>query len=209
MSSISPLLPAFQLTTDLVAITETWLRDIDDAIRVELCPDGYKFVDFPRVRCGGGGIGLLYKNNLRVTTIRSGEEDSFEYSELLIEVSSSRKLRVVIVYRPPYSEHHKISIVTFIRQFSNYMESVILSKEHLLVLGDFNIHLDVSDDADAVKFHDLWNPLDLSNMSQSRLTYIVIFLILLLHVRQKTSFHFHHAAVVTPLIIRQFTLTLP
>ena len=32
------------------------------------------------------------------------------------------------------------------------MESVILSKEHLLVLGDFNIHIDVSDDADAVKF---------------------------------------------------------
>ena len=146
---------------DLVAITETWLRDIDDAIRVELCPDGYKFVDFPRVRCGGGGIGLLYKNNLRVTTIRSGEEDSFEYSELLVEVSSSRKLRVVIVYRPPYSEHHKISIGTFIRQFSNYMESVILSKEHLLVLGDFNIHLDVSDDADAVKFHDLLESLGL------------------------------------------------
>ena len=146
---------------DLVAITETWLRDIDDAIRVELCPDGYKFVDFPHVRCGGGGIGLLYKNNLRVTTIRSGEEDSFEYSELLVEVSSSRKLRVVIVYRPPYSEHHKISIGAFIRQFSNYMESVILSKEHLLVLGDFNIHLDVSDDADAVKFHDLLESLGL------------------------------------------------
>jgi hypothetical protein len=41
------------------------------------------------------------------------------------------------------------------------MESIILSKEHLLVLGDFNIHLDVSDDADAVKFHDLLESLGL------------------------------------------------
>ena len=41
------------------------------------------------------------------------------------------------------------------------MESVILSKEHLLVLGDFNIHLDVSDDADAIKFLDLLESLGL------------------------------------------------
>ncbi len=50
------------------------------------------------------------------------------------------------------------------------MESIILSKEHLLVLGDFNIHLDISDDADAVKFHDLLESLQLSIMSRSRLT---------------------------------------
>ncbi|CAB4007827.1 Hypothetical predicted protein [Paramuricea clavata] len=111
---------------DLVAITETWLRNIDDAITVELCPGGYKFAEFPRVRCGGGGIGLLYKNNLRVTTIRSGEEDSFKYLELLAEVSSSRKLRGI--YRPSYSEYHKVSIGTFIRQFSNYMQSVIYQR---------------------------------------------------------------------------------
>jgi exonuclease III len=124
---------------DLVAITETWLRNTDDAIRAKLFPDGYKFVDFPRVRCGGAGIGLIYKNNFRVI-LRSGEENYFEDSELLVEVSSSRQLRVIVVYRPPYSECHTISIGTFIRQFSNCMESVILSKEHMLVLGDFNIH---------------------------------------------------------------------
>jgi hypothetical protein len=38
------------------------------------------------------------------------------------------------------------------------MESVILSKEHLLVLGDFNIHLDISDDA--IKFLDLLESLE-------------------------------------------------
>ncbi|CAB4009153.1 Hypothetical predicted protein, partial [Paramuricea clavata] len=33
--------------------------------------------------------------------------------------------------------------------------------EHLLVSGDFNIHSDVSDDADTVKFHDLLESLGL------------------------------------------------
>ena len=41
------------------------------------------------------------------------------------------------------------------------MVSVILSKERLLVLGDFNIHLDVPNGIDAVKFLDLLESLRL------------------------------------------------
>lgn len=40
---------------DLVAITETWLQQ-HDAIRLELCPPGYKFIDFPRQGRSDGGI---------------------------------------------------------------------------------------------------------------------------------------------------------
>ena len=61
---------------DLVAVTETWLQKKDDAVRVELCPAGYKLVDHPRLRRGGGGIGLLHRDSLRVTTVRNGEEES-------------------------------------------------------------------------------------------------------------------------------------
>ena len=102
---------------DLVAITETWLKTIDDAIRVELCPAGYKLVDYPRTRRCGGGIGLLYKNSLRVTEVRNSEKESFEYCELLVQISSSLKIRVVIVYRPPHFEDHRVPVVTFLSEF--------------------------------------------------------------------------------------------
>ena len=127
-------------TFDLVAVTETWLKAIDDAIRVELCPAGYKLIDYPRTKCCGGGIGLLYKDSLWVTRVRNGEEESFEYCELLVQISSSLKIRVVIVYRPPHSEDQRVPVVTFLSEFSSYMESIILSKDHLLILGDFNTH---------------------------------------------------------------------
>ena len=42
---------------DLLAITETWLNANDDAVRVELCPTGYKFCDHPRTGRSGGGNG--------------------------------------------------------------------------------------------------------------------------------------------------------
>ncbi|KAL9955196.1 hypothetical protein ACROYT_G036483, partial [Oculina patagonica] len=33
---------------DLIAVTETWLNSHDDAVREELCPDGYKLLDHAR-----------------------------------------------------------------------------------------------------------------------------------------------------------------
>lgn len=146
---------------DLVAVTETWLRTADDAIRVELCPVGYKFIDFPRKGRNGGGIGLLYRDYFKVAKVRNGEEKSFEYCELLVQASTSCKIRVVIVYRPPYNENHRVSMGMFINEFSNYMDSIILSKEQLLILGDFNIHLDDSTNADTKIFIDLLESLGL------------------------------------------------
>ena len=51
-------------------------------------------------------------------------------------------MRIVIVYRPPYSEDHKVSISVFFDEFSDYLESLLLCKEQLLITGDFNIHTD-------------------------------------------------------------------
>ena len=64
---------------------------------------------------------------LRVTKVRNGEEESFEYCELLVQISSSLNIRVVIVYRPPHSEDHGVPVVTFLSEFSSYTESIILS----------------------------------------------------------------------------------
>ena len=140
---------------DLVAITETWLHVNDDSVRVELCPDGYKFADHPRARGRGGGTGLLYRNSLNVSKINSGETESFEYSECIVRSSSAHNIRLIIIYRPPYSEDHKVPVGTFLTEFSDYLESVILSKEHLLITGDFNIHVDASTNTYSMNFLDL------------------------------------------------------
>jgi hypothetical protein len=35
------------------------------------------------------------------------------------------------------------------------LETVVMSKEPLLILGDFNIHVDVADNLDCIKFLDM------------------------------------------------------
>ncbi|KAL9957977.1 hypothetical protein ACROYT_G034937 [Oculina patagonica] len=46
-------------------------------------------------------------------------------------------------------------MTTFFTEFSDYLETIVLCKEQLVVVGDFNIHVDVPDDSDSTKFLDL------------------------------------------------------
>ena len=59
------------------------------------------------------------------------------------------------MYRIPYSAAHPVTSSTFILEFSNNLEPLLLSKVPLCISGDFNFHLDVSSDVDTVKFADL------------------------------------------------------
>ena len=79
----------------------------------------------------------------------------------------SLQLRLVIVYTPPYSAAHPITSSTFFPEFSEYLESLVLSKVPICIYGDFNVHLDVSDDADTIAFADLLGSLCLTQHVKS------------------------------------------
>ena len=139
---------------DITSITETWLCENDSALRIDCTPPGYSLLDHPRSDRRGGGTAVLFKNNITVKKVKAAELRSFEYSEWEITIKSFR-LKLIIVYRPTYSSEHPISVGTFFCEFSDYLESVILCKEPLLITGDFNIHVDQPSATDTVRFTDL------------------------------------------------------
>ena len=108
---------------DLVAITDTWLTTDDAAVQAELCPVGYKISDSPRTGRRGGRVGLTYSDSLSVRWIDAGGKESFEYSEWTIS-SPSLNLRLVLLYRPPYSADHRVSTYDFFMEFSTYHTSL-------------------------------------------------------------------------------------
>ena len=67
----------------------------------------------------------------------------------------SRKLQIIIIYRPPYSSNHPVTTSVFFADFSNFLESIIMSSVPLLIAGDFNIHVDVPGNADSVCLKEL------------------------------------------------------
>ena len=149
-----------QEKVDLCAITESWISGDQAAVRVECTPPGYGFADHPRIRRSGGGIAVIYRSTLSLVSITAGERTSFEFAEYLVS-SGTDKFRLVVVYRTPYSRVHPINVSTFIEEFADYMESTILTPEPLLITGDINIHVDIPNDPDALKFLDLLDSLGL------------------------------------------------
>ena len=89
-----------------------------------------------------------------IELIDSGEKGSFEFSEYVMKCYNN-KLRICIIYRPTYSPTHRISVQQFLHEFTRYLETVILSLEPLLICGDFNIHVDVANNHDAITFLDI------------------------------------------------------
>ena len=50
---------------------------------------------------------------------------------------------------------HRVPISTFFSELADYLESIVLCQEQLLISGDFNIHVDDTEDTDAIKLIDL------------------------------------------------------
>ena len=98
----------------------------------------------------------------------------------LIVSSGTFKVRVVVLYLPPYSPAHPVTTSTFFTDFADYLETLILSSEPLVTTGDFNVHVDDSNDPDATKLSDLLDSLGLcQHVTQSthELGYTIDFII--------------------------------
>ena len=123
--------------------------------RAEIIPPRYKlFLDHTRSDRSGGGTALLIRENLHASRVDAGERTSFEFSHWMVEFQS-RKLQIIIIYRPPYSSNHPVTTSVFFADFSSFLENVIMSSVTLLIAGDFNIHVDVPGNADGVCLKEL------------------------------------------------------
>ena len=135
---------------DIVALTETWFTDKESASRALRTPAGYNLLDHPRSGRFGGGTGVLFRNKISVNKIDAAELRSFEFAEWNIK-SGSQRIHLIVIYRPPYADNHPVTTSVFLTEFTEFLESVLLSTDPLLITGDFNIHVNAADNPDAIK----------------------------------------------------------
>ena len=123
----------------------------------EIIPTGYKFVHHPRSERRGGGTGLAFRETINVREVTAGEKDSFEFAEYLVSFKLFH-MYLVNIYRPPYSEQHPVTVPRFVSEFNDYIQCHLLSSNPLLIIGDFNIHVDTNG-ADSRPFLELLDSL--------------------------------------------------
>ena len=141
---------------DIFAFTETWLQpgDSDNYTIAELCPTGYFFHHVPREDSRGGGVGLLLKKRIQIKRQCLRTFKSFEYIDVLVKCSNDFT-RFVTIYRPPPSRKNGLNNKTFLDEFATLAEQLVVVPGNLLIVGDFNYHLDANSDTDAKRFNNI------------------------------------------------------
>ena len=147
---------------DLLVVIETWLKENDTVVRTMSTPSSYMLRDHIREGRMGGGIGLLCKEVLNPKLIKCGEHLSYSFAEYSFKFSNENFL-LFIVYRPPYSENNPVTVNTFFTEFDTHLEALIDNNVKLLIVGDFNIHVNNSSDTNTLKFKDLLDTYGLTN----------------------------------------------
>ena len=137
---------------DIIAITETWLSYSDAHKRVigNLSLPGYNFIHVPRENRPGGGLAVIFKDNIQKMQSSSHQCTSFE--SLCCDFSLKQNcssLRLVVVYRPPYSEKNRCTPKVFMDEFADYLELLVSSSSKLLIVGDFNFQWNQSDNSNS------------------------------------------------------------
>ncbi len=115
-------------------MTETWLRVGESSVFSELLPNDCCYLNYPRTSGRGGGIAIVYKNAYKFKQLLLPSSfSSFELS--LFELGRSLKMLGAVVYRPP--RYNK----DFINDFSAFLADIMPKYYHVLIVGDFNVHV--------------------------------------------------------------------
>ncbi|KAK6168847.1 hypothetical protein SNE40_020019 [Patella caerulea] len=134
---------------DILALTEAWLLDSSDSSICELVPTGFSIINVPRHK-RGGGVALIHKSSISLSNLTGEKFNSFEYLDSNVSISNNL-IRCIIIYRAPSKSEH-----VFFDEFFNFLENISGTNE-LLILGDFNFHVDNSLSTSANQFKDLLN----------------------------------------------------
>ena len=162
---------------DSLIITKTWLNRCGDEVIIgEICPAGYRFFNQPRLTANGAGVGLLYKANLHVKSKLSHGYRTFEY--LHSTIVDTKTVTVISVYHPPPSAANGLTVDVFLDEFGTLLEELIVIEADLLIVGDFNFHMDNLTDGNAIRFNRLLTTFDLQQHVKPQPIFEAIYLTL-------------------------------
>lgn len=128
---------------DFLFITETWQKTEEFAALNELCPPDCSYSCVPRTTGRGGGLAIINRDGFSTRSVSCGTFSTFEVS--VSKVGRANPFYCILIYRPPGRN------ANFITDFGHFLASIIRF-DRVLMVGDFNVHVNDSSDSFAVNF---------------------------------------------------------
>ena len=147
---------------DFLVISETWLRE-EDAHWIatsSLDTEGYRIQTINRQGKQGGGVALLHKDRYQVARDHNAPQlDLLEYGIWSTRVRN-RILTIVGLYHPPLGSTRNTP-ARFLDQVSELVQYLFTNHKNLVLLGDFNVHVNRLDNQDTQAYIDTMEALEL------------------------------------------------
>ena len=107
----------------------------------------------------GGGIALLYRSSINVTKIQSLNNLTTMECSTFGVITDQTNLTLLVIYKQPTS-----STITFCEELATILEEGITSiKSNIMIIGDFNIHMENTANPDTITFSDYLDSFNLQN----------------------------------------------
>ena len=105
----------------------------------ELNKNGYKLQVQNRGEGKGGGIGVVYRDNITVNKVDGGRQPSFEYAVWSVKFTAVHLTHITIHHSPSTSQ--KCTDNQFIDQFTEWLSENLATLPNVVITGNFNIHV--------------------------------------------------------------------
>ena len=144
-----------------MCLTETWFQDDDNYQTAFLSDMGnYTVFNKPRITDTiGGGVCILIKNIYKAIRLKKSSYSAFESTTILCCFSNmpSQKLKVVSLYR-----RESTVFSTFLDEFCNFVQDLILSKYSFIIGGDLNVQMNNAHHSYTKRFRKICKELNLN-----------------------------------------------
>ena len=155
---------------DLLLVTETWLRDNEnDDIWLDtqqLKMYGYNWENIPRKGRIGGGLLLIIRESYRLTKLDTIEQPSHESYCCRINIGK-HDITLLGIYHPPVSSRNQVTDSIFVDLLAEQVCQIIATQNNMIILGDFNIHVNDPNNADSIFLLDAMSSMGFNQIVKS------------------------------------------
>ena len=144
---------------DLACVCETWFDSKNGNFSKMIRDAGYKLHHAYREEKRAGGVAIMYKEKLTVKEedASTSQYTSFEYACVTLTLQLQRRIVLVCLYR-----NQEVSFTLFHDELSLFLDKMIFKGDVALIVGDFNVWVEMEEEANANKLQTLMNAYGLS-----------------------------------------------
>ena len=144
---------------DIMVLTESRLtgKDKDIVVTKALTPDGYSLINSHRKTGRGGGIVLVHKSSIKATSCNTYKNITACEAFSAKLTSNGKSITLLAIYQPPSNKRSTLPVSEFFKGFSDMLDDCETIQEGVIIVGDFNFHMDDSNGHHSKRLTDLLN----------------------------------------------------